>query len=190
MRHAPALLCLLMVGASPVAWAWNRPTLKSSTGAVHLTGVVDEQLSIVPESPSMGFGLQPRASEVSDRALNSFTTRWNLNGDGTGFAIQAYFRNSECADGGVGGGVRMAGISAAEMVGSGSIGVLHPFPSVTGEAGGQGGGFLVLRHQAIPGQSDLSSRTDALELPVDSTCTSARAGGSRRGVLTLMAVAY
>lgn len=189
MRHAPALWCLVIFGASSVVWAGDRPTLKSSAGSVHLTAIVGEQLSIVPDSPVTGVGLPPRATGISGPVPNRFTTRWNLNGDGTGFAIQAYFRDSECAEGGTGIVLSGAGMPTAEMLGSESIGALHPFPSVRGVATGQqGGGFLVMRHQAIPGKSDLSSRTDAVELPADASCPSARAGA--RGVLTLMAVAY
>jgi len=188
MRCAQAVLCLLVVAATPAAWAGGGSGLKSSAASVHLIGVVNERLSILPGATVFEDSMQPVGNGQGQHPLATITTSWNLNADGTPFAVQAFFRDSDCAA--FGDGVGVPGISAAEIAGSGGLGRLHAFPTMASLTGGQGPGSLVFRRERVPGKAELSSRTDAVELPADSGCAAEHGTGARRGILTLMAVVY
>jgi hypothetical protein len=191
MRCTPALLCLLFAATAPAAFAGGGSRLKSSSASVNLVAVVSENLSIVPVSPAINSAMQPQVIRRADRPV-TITTSWNLDADGTGFAVRAFFEDSGCTLAGEDHGARPAVISASGIIGGASIGTLHPFPSIASTPAGptRGAGFLLFHHQLMSGRSDSSSRSDAVELPVDPACHSQDTPCMRSGILTLVAVAY
>lgn len=168
MRYTSALLCLLFLAAVPAALAGRGSRLKSSAAGVHLTAVLGESLSLVPELSTLPSSMQPLGNGSTGQQLTSITTRWNLNADGDAFAVRVFFSGKDGA------------------------GALRAFPSMASMQGGEtrDAGSLVFDHEPTPGKSDFSSRTDAVELPPGSECPS-RGGDVRcEGFVTLVAVAY
>ncbi|HTV81427.1 MAG TPA: hypothetical protein VME18_02160 [Acidobacteriaceae bacterium] len=191
MRYAQTLLCFVIAATAPAAFAGGSSRLKSSSASVNLVAVVNEELSIVPASPAINSAMQPQVIGQEDRPL-TVTTSWNLSSDGNGFAVRAFFDDSGRTLASEDQGARPAVILASEITGGASIGTLHPFPSIASTSAGptRGAGFLVFHHQLMPGRSEFSSHTDAVELPADPACQSRDTPCVRSGVLTLVAVAY
>jgi hypothetical protein len=176
MRYTHPVLCVLFAVAAPAAFAGSHSFLKSSSGGVQLVAVVHEQLSIVPSSAAVNASMQPQGLNSGAEHPVTFTTSWNLDGQGTGFAVQAFYTGLEGALGSRGG----------------STGTLDSFPLLARAPAGasSGGGFLVFGRGRAPGQSELASRTDAVDLPVDRVLPAQAAARTSGGVLTLVAVVY
>lgn len=176
MRYTYPLLCLLFAAAAPAALAGSHSRLKSSSAGVQLVAVVNEQLSIVPSSAAVNASMQPQG--INGRAEHPvmFTTSWNLDGQGTGFAVQAFYR----------------GVEGASGSGADSTGTLDSFPLLARAPAGasSGGGFLVFGRERTPGQSELASRTDAVDVPAGRALPAQTAARTSGGVLTLVAVVY
>jgi hypothetical protein len=181
----PVLMAVLLLAGVPVVGG-SGPALKSSVTSVQLRATVQERLSLVAQTPLVGFGLQAHRVARADRPI-SFITSWNLDPTRTAVVVSAFYQDAGGAQTAMGSDRTAEPTPSAEVWGRGSGGTFVPFSAM---AGWPGAGMEVFRQQVRPRVNDMASRTDDLELQIDLTRKKMLASGSYEGVLTLVAEAY